>query len=166
MKSTVIVRCRWAWLLILLLFSVASLADKHGHKRHDRQDYEKHRVEQHERDWTAHEVDHGYIERRYFTDDHRHLIRQYYDDEYRGGHCPPGLAKKHNGCLPPGQAKRWIIGRPLPRNVIYYDLPPIMIQQLGYPPAGHRFVRVAGDILLIAIASGMVVDAITDLNGM
>ena len=24
--------------------------------------------------------------------------------------CPPGLAKKHNGCLPPGQAKK-IYGR-------------------------------------------------------
>jgi hypothetical protein len=23
-----------------------------------------------------------------------------------GGGCPPGLAKKHNGCLPPGQAKK------------------------------------------------------------
>ncbi|MEO5774205.1 MAG: hypothetical protein ABIQ32_08830 [Sphingomicrobium sp.] len=22
------------------------------------------------------------------------------------GSCPPGLAKKHNGCMPPGQAKR------------------------------------------------------------
>lgn len=29
-----------------------------------------------------------------------------YDDGYRGGGCPPGLAKKHNGCLPPGQAKK------------------------------------------------------------
>lgn len=25
-------------------------------------------------------------------------------DDDRG--CPPGLAKKHNGCLPPGQAKK------------------------------------------------------------
>ena len=25
---------------------------------------------------------------------------------YRGGSCPPGLAKKHNGCMPPGQAKK------------------------------------------------------------
>jgi hypothetical protein len=25
---------------------------------------------------------------------------------YGGGGCPPGLAKKHNGCLPPGQAKK------------------------------------------------------------
>jgi hypothetical protein len=35
---------------------------------------------------------------------------------YGVGGCPPGLAKKHNGCLPPGQAKklyrgqRWISG--------------------------------------------------------
>ena len=27
---------------------------------------------------------------------------------YGNGHCPPGLAKKHNGCMPPGQyAKRF-----------------------------------------------------------
>jgi hypothetical protein len=25
--------------------------------------------------------------------------------ESKHGHCPPGLAKKNNGCLPPGQAK-------------------------------------------------------------
>jgi hypothetical protein len=25
---------------------------------------------------------------------------------YGGGGCPPGLAKKNNGCLPPGQAKK------------------------------------------------------------
>ena len=29
--------------------------------------------------------------------------------------CPPGLAKKHNGCLPPGQAKkRYDVGQRLP----------------------------------------------------
>jgi hypothetical protein len=25
---------------------------------------------------------------------------------YGIGGCPPGLAKKHNGCMPPGQAKK------------------------------------------------------------
>jgi hypothetical protein len=25
---------------------------------------------------------------------------------YGAGGCPPGLAKKHNGCMPPGQAKK------------------------------------------------------------
>jgi hypothetical protein len=31
------------------------------------------------------------------------------------GNCPPGLAKKNNGCLPPGQAKRrYNVGQRLP----------------------------------------------------
>jgi hypothetical protein len=31
------------------------------------------------------------------------------------GNCPPGLAKKNNGCLPPGQAKkRYVVGQRLP----------------------------------------------------
>jgi hypothetical protein len=36
-----------------------------------------------------------------------------YDNDYgygRGG-CPPGLAKKHNGCMPPGQAKKLYRGQ-------------------------------------------------------
>jgi hypothetical protein len=37
---------------------------------------------------------------------------------YRRGHCPPGLAKKHNGCMPPGQAKKWQIGHQLPREFV------------------------------------------------
>ena len=34
-----------------------------------------------------------------------------------GANCPPGLAKKNNGCLPPGQAKkRYNIGQRWPGN--------------------------------------------------
>lgn len=29
---------------------------------------------------------------------------------YGVGGCPPGLAKKHNGCMPPGQAKKLFRG--------------------------------------------------------
>lgn len=101
---------------------------------------------------------------RYFEDRHRAAIHEYFDRSFRSGHCPPGLAKKHNGCMPPGQAKTWIIGRPLPRGVIFYDLPPGVLLHLGYPPPGYRFVRVASDILLIAIGTGMVIDAIEDLG--
>jgi Ni/Co efflux regulator RcnB len=100
----------------------------------------------------------------YFDDHHRAVMHTYYEDRFRSGRCPPGLAKKHNGCLPPGQAKKWTLGRPLPHDVIFYDLPPQVVVQLGTPPAGHRFVRVASDILLIAIGSGMVIDAIEDLS--
>ena len=104
--------------------------------------------------------------RSYFQDQHKVIVRDYYDTQYRRGFCPPGLAKKNNGCMPPGQAKKWQIGRPLPRDVIFYDVPPSVVVQLGTPPRGHRFVRVASDILLIAIGTGLVIDAIEDLGRM
>ena len=107
-----------------------------------------------------------YIKEHYFDDRRRNIVGSYYRNEFRLGRCPPGLAKKHNGCLPPGQAKRWTLGRPLPRDVIFYDLPASVIRQIGYPPPGYRFVRVASDILMITIGTGLVVDAIADLNAM
>jgi Ni/Co efflux regulator RcnB len=99
-----------------------------------------------------------------FSDHHREVVRQYYDDRFRSGQCPPGLAKKHNGCLPPGLAKQWHKGHRLPRDVVYYDLPPQLVISLGVPPAGQKYVRVAGDILLITVGTSMVLDAIQDLN--
>ena len=102
----------------------------------------------------------------YFTDSHRQVVRTYYTDRFHAGRCPPGLAKKRNGCMPPGLAKQWHIGRPLPRDVVYYDPPYDIMIRLGAPPEGHRFVRVAADILLIAVGTGMVVDALEDLNRM
>jgi hypothetical protein len=50
---------------------------------------------------------------------------------YGGGYgyaqagCPPGLAKKNNGCLPPGQAKKLAIGQ-------RYQ------QSYGYDPYGYN----------------------------
>ena len=102
----------------------------------------------------------------YFGDHHRDVIRQYYSDSYRSGHCPPGLAKKNNGCQPPGLAKKWRYGHPLPSDVIYYDLPPQVVISLGIPPEGQKYVRVASDILLIAVGTGLVLDAIQDLNNL
>jgi len=92
------------------------------------------------------------------------VIREYYVVQIKAGHCPPGLAKKNNGCLPPGQARKWAVGRPLPREVIFYELPPPVLVQIGPPPAGYRYVRVANDVLMIALGTGMVVDAIQDLG--
>ena len=100
----------------------------------------------------------------YFNDRQREYARTYYGEQFRGGHCPPGLAKKRNGCMPPGQAKKWRRGYALPRDVVFYDVPNSLVVELGYPPAGHRYVRVAADILLIAVGTGMVVDAIEDLS--
>jgi Ni/Co efflux regulator RcnB len=102
----------------------------------------------------------------HFAERQRTVVREYFGREFRAGHCPPGLAKKGNGCMPPGQAKKWSVGRPLPREVVYYDLPPAVVVEIGLPPAGHRYVRVATDILLIAVGTGMVIDAIEDLGGL
>jgi Ni/Co efflux regulator RcnB len=101
---------------------------------------------------------------RHFSDAHHVAVREYYDRQYRRGKCPPGLAKKHNGCMPPGQARKWRLGRPLPRDVVIYALPQPVLVKLGPPPPGDRFVRVGADILLITIGTGIVIDAIQDLG--
>ncbi|MGE0349396.1 hypothetical protein [Hydrogenophaga sp.] len=100
----------------------------------------------------------------YFGEPQRRAAHDYYAPRFKAGKCPPGLAKKGNGCQPPGQAKQWQMGRPLPRDVVHYPVPNGISIQLGLPPAGHKYVRVAADILLIAIGTGMVVDAIEDLG--
>ncbi len=33
----------------------------------------------------------------YFTDAQRRTVVEYYEPRFRAGHCPPGLAKQHNG---------------------------------------------------------------------
>lgn len=98
-----------------------------------------------------------------FGSQQQRAAQDYYGAQARAGHCPPGLAKKNNGCLPPGQAKKWQKGRALPRDVQYYPVPNELVVRMGVPPAGYKYVRVAGDILLVAVGTMMVVDAIEDL---
>lgn len=72
--------------------------------------------------------------------------------------CPPGLAKKNNGCLPPGQAKkRYTVGEPLPS-----DIEIVLVPDSGLPPAGpgRIYARVDGDLLLIAEATRKVIEAV------
>lgn len=99
-----------------------------------------------------------------FNADSRRLVNDYYGSQFRKGKCPPGLAKKNNGCMPPGQAKKWAKGQPIPQDVRFYDLPRDLSLRLPPPPPQHRYVRVASDILLIAIGTQMVVDAIEDIG--
>lgn len=98
-----------------------------------------------------------------FNDDSRRILIDYYGGQARAGHCPPGLAKKGNGCMPPGQAKKWRRGYVLPADVRYYPLAPEILVRLPPPPPQHRYVQVAGDILMIAVGTSMVVDAVEDI---
>ena len=90
-----------------------------------------------------------------------HAARAYFAAPEHQGFAPPGLAKK--GGLPPGQVRQWQRGQRLPAGVAYFALPRSLELVLGPPPAGHRYVRVATDILLLAIGTGIVVDAMEDL---
>lgn len=123
---------------------------RHGHD--ERKD--GHRDDNRRGEWHDHR----------FQDNHRMAARDYYDRNYRGGRCPPGLAKRNNGCVPPGHARKWQQGHALPRNVTYYAVPRPLVLQLGQPPAGYRYVRVSSDILLMETATRMIVDAILDLG--
>ena len=97
----------------------------------------------------------------------RTTVYNYYRGQYAAGNCPPGLAKKNNGCLPPGQAKKaWAIGQPLPGSVMFYPLPAALLGQLTPAPAGYQYVQVANDILMMAVGTRMIAAAVADLSAM
>jgi hypothetical protein len=94
----------------------------------------------------------------------RTAVHSYYRTEFVGGHCPPGLAKKGNGCLPPGQAKRlWRLGAPLAAAAVVYPLPAALLAQLTPAPAGYQYIRVDNDILLIATGTRIVNASVSSL---
>jgi len=98
-----------------------------------------------------------------FGDHDREVTRAYYTQRY-GGNCPPGLAKKNNGCLPPGQAKkRYQVGQPLPRGVVYVEPPHDLLIQLSPAPSGYKYGVVDGDLVKLALGTLLVVDAIDGL---
>jgi Ni/Co efflux regulator RcnB len=132
-----------------VLASGPALAEKPEFKKGGKEQ----RAEKHEKQAKETRIVH-------FKDDQRTAVQEYYADQFKSGRCPPGLAKKNNGCLPPGHAKRWQLGQPLARTVIYYEVPAPLVTRFGPAPVGYRYVRVDGDILLVAIATGLVVDAL------
>jgi hypothetical protein len=96
-----------------------------------------------------------------FNDTQRGAARTYFVDTYGRGKCPPGLAKKNNGCLPPGQAKkRYAVGQRLPAGIVLVDLPPALSTRIGVAPDGYRYGLIDGDLVKLAIGSMLVVDAI------
>ena len=175
MKTTLITTRLTVLALSAILTSTCVFADKgdkgekHGHgNKHERYDEDR----RHDRHYEERRYDdRRYDNRRddisiqlYFGNNDRRIVNEYYAPEFRSGHCPPGLAKKGNGCMPPGQARKWSKGHPLPRGVAYYELPPDLVYRMPPPPRDHRYVLVGSDILLLSIGSGIVVDAMIDLG--
>ncbi|MDB5874372.1 MAG: hypothetical protein JWQ07_3814 [Ramlibacter sp.] len=129
--------------------------EKHAQK--DQKKAEK-RAEKRERE----EIKHG----AYFDDQQRTYARQYYSTHYGNGRaCPPGLARKNNGCMPPGQARHWDVGQPIPRGVTVYSVPQPVIVQLRPAPYGYRYARIGNDIVLVQTQNNLIVDIIQGLLG-
>ena len=143
--------------------------DEHGHGKHE-QKWEK-KAEKHE--YKQHQREHRQAQRRerqnippgtYFNADQRTYVHQYYTQNYGNGKgCPPGLAKKNNGCMPPGQVRHWVVGQPVPRNVVVYSVPQPVIMQLPPAPYGYRYSRIGGDIVLVQQQNNIIVDIIQGL---
>jgi Ni/Co efflux regulator RcnB len=148
----------WVFALIALFSATPAAADRpsrsddgHGNK-HERKSESR-------QDDSRRELG-----KSHFDDTNRRIINDYYGAKFRAGKCPPGLAKKNNDCLPPGQAKKWAVGQPLPADLKQYNLPNDLLVKLPAPPNNHRYVRVASDILLIAVGTSMIIDAIEDIG--
>lgn len=100
-----------------------------------------------------------------FSTNDRDDWRDYWNDEYEHGRCPPGLAKKHNGCMPPGQAKkRYRVGYPLEPGIVVLPVPVVLLPRLSPCPPGYRYGMVDGDLVKLAVGTLLVVDAIDGLT--
>jgi len=99
-----------------------------------------------------------------FVDEEREAARFYFVERHGRGNCPPGLAKKNNGCLPPGQAKkRYRVGQRLPPEIVIVEPPVELIARVRPCPAGYRYAVVDGDLVKLAVGTMLVVDAIEGL---
>jgi Ni/Co efflux regulator RcnB len=78
-------------------------------------------------------------------------IRAYYADK----------PKKARG-LPPGVARKYARGKRLPPGIAKQALPPDLERRLPIQ-AGHQYVVVDSDVLLIAVSTGIVVDILMDI---
>ena len=97
---------------------------------------------------------------RKFVDNERVSIQRYYRDTYSGDRCPPGLAKKGNGCMPPGQARRFNAGSRIPGDVSLLPLPSGLHVHLAPPIAGYAYGYVDGNVILYDTSDRLVIDVV------
>ena len=135
---------------------------KHAQKYEDKQNKREAKEYKKAEKRVRKDIAHG----TYFNDQQRTFVREYYGHNYsHGKRCPPGLVKKNNGCMPPGHARNWVVGQPVPRGVTVYAVPQPVIVQLRPAPYGYRYARIGGDIVLVQEQNNLIVDIIESLLG-
>ena len=79
----------------------------------------------------------------------------------KGGGLPPGLAKREK--LPPGIERQLVRNGTLPPGFSKRALPPGLASRLGPVPNGAERVIVGGDVALVDIATGVILDILKDV---
>ena len=84
---------------------------------------------------------------------------------YGTGGCPPGLAKKNNGCMPPGQAKKlYNVGQRWPGNYgyawNYNQIPYDLRTQYGFDQ-NHRYYYGDGYLYRVDPATMMISEVVS-----
>ena len=80
----------------------------------------------------------------FFGDKHMTAVRKYYAEH------PASAAAAH-----------WQIGEPLPRGAAQAAVPRGLLASLPKLPPGYRYVELAGEVVMVASTSKMVVDGIS-----
>ena len=90
----------------------------------------------------------------------------YYRDEVAAGRCPAPLVRKDKACGAPPTAptKTWRLDQPLPDGLKTEAPPPGLIAKLSPSPAGHQYMRVDTDILIVGVGTRNVAALVVDLS--
>jgi hypothetical protein len=96
----------------------------------------------------------------------RDAANAYYRGEIAAGRCPAPLVRKDKACGAPAAlpTKAWRLDQPLPEGVKADAPPPGLIAKLSPSPAGHQYMRVNTDILIIGIGTRNVAALVVDLS--
>jgi hypothetical protein len=79
------------------------------------------------------------------------MIRGYYAGKPKAGRRPP-----------PGAAKKYARGRPLPPGIAKRALPADLVALLP-PQPGYEYVVIERDVLLVSVRTSLVVDLLIDV---
>jgi hypothetical protein len=90
----------------------------------------------------------------------------YYRDEIAAGRCPAPLVRKDKVCGAPAAlpTKPWRLDQPLSDGVKAEAPPPGLIAKLSPSPAGHQYMRVDTDIIVIGLGTRNVAALVVDLS--
>jgi hypothetical protein len=126
------------------------------HRHWSRQDESEHEHHHHHH----HDHDHG---RDFRLEEHDRVVIREYIGHHHDKWCPPGLAKKGNNCMPPGQA-RYRVGEVIPTTVHYEVVPTTVYRSWTPLPPQDVYVRTGSDVYVMDKNTRTIVDAVNLLN--